>query len=114
MNQPHISVFHLLVENMPPKKGFGEDPCSARAIRSDYLFIVYICKLYVEKHSKSYHVRRWLKSPTAPDSALTDDVPNPQTTQGSAGYIPIKRTCKLLHPHINGDSRFYLLGATGE
>ena len=42
MNQPHISIFHLLVENMSPKKGFGEEHYSIRTIRSDDLFIVYI------------------------------------------------------------------------
>lgn len=26
MNQPHISVFHLLVENMPQKKALGKTP----------------------------------------------------------------------------------------
>ena len=53
MNQPHISVFLLLVENMPPKKGFGEDHCSVRAIRSDYLFIVYMQIIRTASHLMS-------------------------------------------------------------
>ena len=78
-------------------------------MRSDHLLIVYT-QIICGKAQKAYPVRRWIESPIVTDSAVTDGAPNSQTTQGTARYIPIKRTCKLLHPHINGGLKVLPIG----